>query len=253
MSTAAGSLAHILHELSDAAGSAQQKWATVLDAKVGTTEFAVRHAVVMDMFHLTAQAVRAQPESRASQYRWSRLEPIWHALVAPEIAWSRGDMLLPLDSHVLGDVDLIAENLADVEGEDAPSEIALEDLRRQANEWLDTVKADNGLSRGLRATLTEHLTTLIWCLDNAERFGSGLVIPAADRASGVIARAITSSSSPRTWAQRAGAFFAAVALVAGQADVALTAIEHDVDMVKQLLPGDAHLDGDAHNEKDTSR
>lgn len=252
--TPASSFAHIMHELNEASGTPATRWAEVLGAPFGSAAFAVRHAAVMEAFHYTARAIEAEPPGRAREARHAQLPAWWKSVVGPEIPWNQNHNMA-LDEQSLRMLDTTAERLEELQAgghSEDPDSAKLDDLLAQAQKWLADVLEERTLNRGLQLTLAQHLESLIWTIENAERFGVGLVIPAADRASGALMRATTSTPGLwNRWGKGLVAFVAAITVLTTGYNQAVDAVEHTHTIIQELAPGGAGEP--ASNEADTGR
>ena len=252
--TPASSLAHVLREVSEMNGPPRQRWETVLDAEFGTPEFTLRHAAVMETFHYTARAIVAEPAGKGRDARLAQLPAWWQSVVGPAAVWDRSDSDVSLDAQSLRFLDLTAERLEDLHAGGASGELdpaLLDDLLGQAKEWLKEVTAERTLNRGLQMTLIQHLENLIWTIENAGRFGVGLVVPAADQASGALLRATASNPGLwQRWGKKVAAFVSAIVLLLTGYNQGVDAVEHTVSIVQgELGAGDAGSGGSVAADK----
>ena len=112
-------------------------------------------------------------------------------------------------------------------------------LRTQAEEWIQRVHDTDGLTRGLTASLIDHLTNLIWCIDNADRFGVAPIVAAAERASGGLLRT-TLMTVQTTWGQHLAQFVTAITLVATGLTQTNIAIDQGQEVYREIAAAAQH-------------
>lgn len=236
MTTAARNLHTLLEqvETSDAT-SVRDRWGTALEAEPFSTTFALRHAAVTSLWRETVGVIGALPQSATRDRRLAYADAWWRAIVMPEVHWGDGQRHQVINQAALDMLDATAEYLEQLDGgtQPEPPAGALDSLRTQAEEWIARVQDTNGLSRGLTASLLDHLNNLIWCIDNADRFGVAPVVAAAERASGGLLRTALVTFQT-TWSQHLGTFVAAITLVATGLTQTNVALDQGQDLYREI-------------------
>lgn len=244
MSTAARNLHTLLKQVHEADGAnVRVRWQSVLEAEPFSTTFGLRHAAVTSLWTETVGVIQALPASTTRDRRLSYVESWWRAIVMPEIHWGDNQPHQIIDQSSLDMLDTTAEYLEQLDGgtQDGPPEGALGALRVQAEDWIDRIGTTDGLSRGLTASLVEHLNNLVWLIDNADRFGVAPVVAAAERATGGLLRAGISTLQSSAWAEYLGKFVAAITLVATGLTQTNMAIDQGQDIYREIESAVHHL------------
>ena len=216
MTTAARNLHTLLEQVENSeALSVRDRWGATLEAEPFSTNFALRHAAVTSLWRETVGVIGALPQSATRDRRLAYADSWWRAIVMPEVHWGDGQRHQMIDQPALDILDATAEYLEQLDGgtQPEPPVGALDSLRTQAEEWIARVQDTNGLSRGLTASLLDHLNNLIWCIDNADRFGVAPVVAAAEQATGGLVRTAFGTMQA-TWGQHLSTFVAAITLIA---------------------------------------
>ena len=242
MTTAARHLHTLLEQVQEAEGAnVRVRWQAVLEAEPYSTTFALRHAAVTSLWRETVGVINALPASATRDRRLTYAEQWWRAVTMPDVHWGDNQRHEIIDQAALDMLDATAEYLEQLDGGTQAAPVgALDALRAQAEEWVARVETAAGLSRGLTASLLEHLHNLIWLIDNADRFGVSPVISAAEQVSGGLLRTAMSTMQPGKWAGHLGKFVAAITLVATGLTQTNLAIDQGQDLYREIEAAAQH-------------
>lgn len=236
MTTAARSLHTILTELEAVdAPTIHAKWQTVLDCQHNTTDFALRHAAVVSLWQQTMNSINALPASSTRERRLAYGNLWWRAITIPDRAWGEQKNQKVIEQGALDVLDVTADHLDHLDGDPQPlPENALMDLRILTEEWIERLETSTGISRGLKVSIVEHLTNVMWLIDNAGRFGRAAVVVAAEGASGALLRAAVETRQPKSWGTYLARFASATTLVAGGLTSLNLAIDEGQEVVREV-------------------
>lgn len=238
MTSSARYLHHLLMQVEEAEGAnLRVRWASVLAAEPYSVDFSLRHAAVVGLWRDTVGMINALPASPTRERRLTYAEAWWQGIVLPDVHWGENKRHSVLNQAAFDMLDTTAEYLEQLDGGAQPTGLpddALRDLRTQAEEWIDRVQQAEGLSRGLGASLIEHLQSVIWLIDNVDRFGSAPIVAAAEQATGGLIRAGFSTLQPAAWAQHLAKFVAAMTLVATGLTQTNVAIDQAQEIYREI-------------------
>lgn len=216
--------------------NAYKAWWSVANAEITSSEFAQFHAEVLHLFSEVAVGVRALTSKQQERYA-SYLPKWWDSLVRPLNTWAQDGLSITDETslHVLAGLADLMEARAEATGPKNPQ--APEVLHRAVLLLIAEVEQDLDLPATVRDQILADLRHVLWLLERVDTFGLDHAVAEAERVTGKIVVAASTTRSERLRKAAIG-MVAALAMVA----TAATSVETITTSVRHTfgISADAH-------------
>lgn len=192
-------IADVNSRIGNADPSAYHAWPSVTGEAATSSGFAKYHAEVVGLFSEVVEAPSTLAPSR--QVRYELYVPAWWAaIVRPNNDWAgsgqgQAKIIDQASLDLLAALADVVENRASISGTSNPQ--ASEILAKAVGLLIVDAEGDTELSGPVREQILADLRHVAWLLANVDRFEVGHAVAAAEKVTGTVVVAATTTGSKR--------------------------------------------------------
>ncbi|WP_222113906.1 hypothetical protein [Gordonia paraffinivorans] len=158
------------------ANSVANGWTNVLGSEVGTEDFALKHAEVVQLFRQVYNYLNSLPEGDEDRALYMKYTPIWYRAIVYPDSWNASTHPAEkvIDVQSLDQLGGLGRLLHRIAGESLDDD-AVAKLRDSLRAWRELLD-EAGLPTDIAERIRTQVDLIMWLLDNLETYGAEPVI-----------------------------------------------------------------------------